>query len=64
MSSRGAVAMTRIELPEPRRYVFIDCKSKKTGAEWKHFVDAEHAEASARSIERRFRGTVKATVRR
>jgi len=49
---------------ESRRYVFVDCKSKKTGNEWKHLVDAEHADSIARSIERRWPGDVKVTVRR
>lgn len=47
----------------PRRFVHVDCRSKKTRTEWTHIVDEQSADETARSIERRW-PDVKATVRR
>jgi hypothetical protein len=50
-------------LASDRRYVYVDCVSKRTGTEWCHRVHEDEAESTVRSIERRW-PDVKATVRR
>lgn len=61
---RISAVLREMAWTDPRTYVFVDCKSKKTGYSWKHRVDAERADSVASSIERRWPGDVTATVRR